>query len=72
MQLSTLLTKEEAAELLHVSTRTLDRYRQTHDVGEVRLTGVPRYRRSTIEAAIVQGYFNKNLCPRRKNSCWRA
>ena len=56
-----LLTKEEAAALLNTSTRTIDRWRQLYDLGEVRLTptAAPRFKRSVIEAAIASGKFER-------------
>ena len=54
-----LLSKQEAAALLGVSTRTVDRWVQVYDLGEVRLTKTsnPRFRRATIEA----GFFSKKV-----------
>lgn len=61
MQLSPLITKQEFALMTCESTRTIDRRRQTHEVGEVHLVagGPPRFRRCVIEQAIRNGFFAK-------------
>ena len=59
--LSPLITKQEFAELTRESTRTIDRRRQTHEVGEVHLVagGPPRFRRVVIELGILNGFTPK-------------
>lgn len=60
-----LMTKNEVADLLNVSTRTVDRWRAAGlDLGEVKLTptAVPKYRRSVVLAALAAGRFK----PRRR------
>lgn len=55
-----LMTKNEVADLLNVSTRTIDRLRSAgFDLGEVRLTptSTPRFRRTVIMAALTTGRF---------------
>ncbi|MBX9582227.1 MAG: helix-turn-helix domain-containing protein [Gemmataceae bacterium] len=52
---ATLLTKEEACELLRVSSRTLDRWRSMwrakgqNPLGEVKIRKQPRFRRDAVE-----------------------
>lgn len=57
-----LLSKDEAAQLLGVSSRTVDRWRQQYDLGEVHLTSSanPRFRRSTLEAGLLTGFNRKS------------
>jgi predicted site-specific integrase-resolvase len=51
----TLLTKEEACQLLRVSSRTLDRWRamwrarKLNPLGEVKIRKQPRFRREAVE-----------------------
>lgn len=50
-----LLTKQEACELLRVSSRTLDRWRSmwrsrgVNPLGEVKIRKQPRFRREAVE-----------------------
>jgi predicted site-specific integrase-resolvase len=50
-----LLTKEEACELLRISSRTLDRWRsmwkarKVNPLGEVKIRKQPRFRREAVE-----------------------
>jgi len=59
--ISPLLNKKQAAELLGVSQRTFDRWRQSHDTGEVRLTprAAPRFRRAVLEQAVNVGSLKR-------------
>lgn len=68
MQLSPLVTKQEFALMTRESTRTIDRRRQSHEVGEVHLVagGPPRFRRVVIELGILHGFKPKNKQPRKK------
>lgn len=55
-----LMTKSEVADLLNVSSRTIDRYRAAgFDLGEVKLTptSIPKFRRAVILAALTTGRF---------------
>ena len=49
-----LLTKREAAELLHVSERTLDRLRATGQIRVVRVRGVVRLSVAEVERFITK------------------
>ena len=52
-----LLTKQELATILHVSTRTIDRWRaQGKDVGQVKLgSKTVRFRESTARHMLAKG-----------------
>lgn len=50
-----LMTKKELADLLQVSTRTLDRWAAMGlDLGAVKVRGVKRYRREIVERFIAK------------------
>lgn len=62
MTTTRLLTKRELAEVLVLSTRTIDRLRAKGiDLGEVRLhdRAVPRFDPAKVQAAIQAGKFDK-------------
>lgn len=58
-----LLNKEQAAKLLGVSTRTLDRYRHIDKVqlGEVRIGGLIKFRPSDLDRIIQKGIRLRKL-----------
>jgi DNA-binding transcriptional regulator LsrR (DeoR family) len=62
MTATKLLTKRELAEVLSLSTRTIDRLRARGiDLGEVRLhdRATPRFDPAKVQAAIQAGKFGK-------------
>ncbi len=62
MTATRLLRKKELAEMLHTSTRTIDRMRARGiDLGEVRLheRATPRFDPAKVQAAIQAGRFGK-------------
>lgn len=62
-----LMTRRELALYLGVTVRTLDRYRQDHDFGEVRIGATVRFRRSAIEAIESTGHAPKRKPTTRRN-----
>ncbi len=57
---TTLLTKEEVADLFRTSVRTIDRWRQRYDLGEIKLPGgTVRFDPSKIEEIVRDGKFKR-------------
>jgi excisionase family DNA binding protein len=55
-QETTILTKREAADLLRISIRTLERWERMGKISPTRLSpGTVRYRKSDIERLIEEG-----------------